>query len=392
MLLASSIGQIVHPIFIAFATLLAWFYALIPNYAVAIALLTLTVMIVAFPITRRGTRSMMKMQLLAPELKRIQAKYKAQPSMTMAEKQESRTRLNEEMMALYKENDVTPTGGCLPMFLQFPIFIILYDTIRGLTHAIKAGVSEPLYINRTRAGSTTTSSTRAERCMRSASTSPTRCEPRDCPGARRSPLIALILVAIALQYIQMKQLSGRNPAAAAANPQMQQMQKIFPIIFAVIYIAIPAGVNIYFIVSSLIRIGQQEFMYRRDPHIRASHEALRERTKDDPKVMEAKLAIQQNCGRQFGERACSRAPQRASRSGGPAYTQWNGELANGKSDQQERQMGQRAARARLRRSSPMPRRHSSRARRGNDQESLVSYGMGGDGRQDVAAGNGGSAR
>src|ERR1700733_4494402 len=56
MLLASSIGQIVHPIFIAFATLLAWFYALIPNYAVAIALLTLTVMIVAFPITRPGAQ------------------------------------------------------------------------------------------------------------------------------------------------------------------------------------------------------------------------------------------------------------------------------------------------------------------------------------------------
>src|ERR1700678_2962001 len=134
MLLGSSIGQIVHPLFIAFATLLAWFYALIPNYAVAIALLTIPVMIVVFPITRRGTRSMMKMQLLAPELKKIQTRYKVQPSMTVAEKQATRTQLNEEMMALYKENNVSPTGGCVPLFMQFPIFIVLYDTIRALTH------------------------------------------------------------------------------------------------------------------------------------------------------------------------------------------------------------------------------------------------------------------
>ena len=78
----------------------------------------------------------------------------------------------------------------------------------------------------------------------------------------------MILVAIALQYFQMKQMSGRNPAAAAANPQMQTMQKVMPIFFAVIYISIPAGVNVYFIVSSLFRIGQQDAMYPSDRNFR----------------------------------------------------------------------------------------------------------------------------
>ena len=55
---------------------------------------------------------------------------------------------------------------------------------------------------------------------------------------------------------------------------MRQMQRVMPIVFAVIYISIPVGVNIYFIVSSLFRISQQEFMYRRDPHIRSSMAAL----------------------------------------------------------------------------------------------------------------------
>jgi YidC/Oxa1 family membrane protein insertase len=303
-ILASSIGEIAHPFFITFAWLIAAFYALIPNYAIAIALLTIVVMIVVFPITRRATRSMMKMQLLAPELKKIQTRYKTNPSMTAAEKQEARQHLNEEMMALYRENGVSPTGGCLPMLLQLPIFWILYGTIRGLIHtknfasvaAARAychGLNDnklcpqPLYIDRHsklyRAvehahGHLNAFGINLADSVRTAGLS----------WGSKVPLIALILLAIGLQYIQIKQVSGRNKAAAAANPQMQQMQRIMPIIFAVIYIAIPAGVNVYFIVSSLFRIGQQEFMYRRDPHIRESMAQLHARAKSEPKVVDTR--------------------------------------------------------------------------------------------------------
>jgi YidC/Oxa1 family membrane protein insertase len=75
------------------------------------------------------------------------------------------------------------------------------------------------------------------------------------------PYIFLILVAIGLQYFQMRQLNKRN-SQAQANPQMQMMQRYMPLIFAVIYINIAAGVNIYFIVSSLCRIGIQEAIFR----------------------------------------------------------------------------------------------------------------------------------
>ena len=322
MLLASSIGQIAHPFFVAFAWLIATFYELIPNYAVAIALLTVAVMIVVFPITRRGTRSMMKMQILAPEMKKLQAKYKVQPGMSVQERQETRQRLNEEMMALYKENNVSPTGGCLPMLLQFPIFWILYGTIRGLTHEVTSGVAGasvahpkllPLYINE------------GSRLYQDIVHAGGKLEAFGInladsvrtPGlswAAKTPFIALILVAIALQYIQMKQLSGRNPAAAQANPQMQQMQKVFPIIFAVIYISIPAGVNVYFIVSSLFRIAQQEYMYRRDPAIRESMEHLKTRAKTDTKVIEARAAKKDD-GRPKGFRA--RLAQAAALQGAP---------------------------------------------------------------------------
>ena len=76
------------------------------------------------------------------------------------------------------------------------------------------------------------------------------------------PYLVLIGMAIFLQYYQMKQMNSRNPQAAAANPQMQQMQKFFPIIFGVIYLRVPAGATIYMVVSSAMRIGTQEYMFR----------------------------------------------------------------------------------------------------------------------------------
>ena len=65
-----------------------------------------------------------------------------------------------------------------------------------------------------------------------------------------------------LQYYQMRQMNSRNPQAAAANPQMQTMQKFFPIIFGFIYLKVPAGATIYMVVSSAMRIGTQEVMFK----------------------------------------------------------------------------------------------------------------------------------
>lgn len=294
MFFASILGQIGHPFYVVFAQILAFCYELVPNFAIAIALLTLIVMLVVFPITLRGTRGMMKMQLLAPELKKLQAKYKVQPGMSVAERQDLRQRQQEEMMAVYRENNVSPMGGCLPMLLQFPIFLILYGTIRGLIHQTTVGtgkaahlVADPLYISHNSAiykaiahahGQLVSFGINLGDSVRTSGLS----------WAQKVPFILMILIAIALQYVQIKQLSGRNPAAAAANPQMQQMQKIMPLIFAVIYISIPAAVNVYFIVSNIFRIAQQEIMYRRDPHIQASLAKLQARHRADAKIVEAK--------------------------------------------------------------------------------------------------------
>src|SRR5215212_5430448 len=109
-------------LFESIATTLSFFYDLTQNYAISVALLTLVVMIVTTPFTLKSTRSMIQMQALQPEMRRLQLQYK-----------DDRQKLNEELMAFYKENGINPLAGCLPMLLQMPIFFILFRVIRGLT-------------------------------------------------------------------------------------------------------------------------------------------------------------------------------------------------------------------------------------------------------------------
>jgi YidC/Oxa1 family membrane protein insertase len=281
MILSSIITSIITPFADVFGQVLAFFYSFTHSFGLSIVLLTLAVMVVVFPLTRAGTRSMMRMQILAPELKKIQQKYKAQPGMSTEERQANRVQLNEEMMALYRENGVNPTGGCLPMFLQFPIFIVLYNVIRGMTRTITVGqhghlhqILSPQYIPtnsslyhavKTSHGVLGFLGLNLADSVRTTGLS----------WSGKIPYIAVILIAVVLQYVSMWQITTRNPAAQQANPQMQAIQKFMPLIFVIFYIVLPAGVGVYFIVSSLFRVGQQEYMYKHDPKVQESIAQIR---------------------------------------------------------------------------------------------------------------------
>lgn len=274
---ASVLGQFGHPFYVAFAWILSGTYALIPNYAVAIALLTLVVMVALYPITLRGMRSTLKMQVLAPELEKIRAKYKVQPGLSASRREDLQQRQQAEMMKLYRENDISPVGGCLPMALQFPILIVLYGTIRGLIHqAVVKGtvVAAPLYV----AHGTKLFNAIARAHGHLVSFGLNLADSVRTPGigwAARSPFIALVLVAVALSAAQMRQagLPSRGPAATVSH--VQRVQKWVPLVLAFVYVSVPAGVVVYFIASSLIRMLQQAVTYRRDPEVRTSLEKLR---------------------------------------------------------------------------------------------------------------------
>ena len=105
---------------------LAFFYKYVPNYGVAIILLTLVIRILLLPLAFKQIRSMQAMQVIQPKVKELQRKYKG-----------NREQLNQAMMALYKEHGVNPLSGCLPLLAQFPVLIALFAVLRfpqGLTH------------------------------------------------------------------------------------------------------------------------------------------------------------------------------------------------------------------------------------------------------------------
>ncbi len=250
-----TIGSVFQPIFRLFGWLLAFFYGLIPNYAVAIILLTIVIMGVLTPFTIKSTRSMSLMQAIQPEIRKLQQKYKGP---------ENRQILNEELMRLYREKGVNPLGGCLPLLLQAPFLFILYSVIKGLSHLNAQNLSAPRYIP--------TSSTMYHHLVQSAgqvrafgmdlSLKPF---PVSAHGGwvGSIPFFALVLVAVGLQYFQMAMINNRNRKKGQPMPgQAMALQRIMPIFLAYIYFIIPAAVVVYMVVSSIIRIITQYFMFR----------------------------------------------------------------------------------------------------------------------------------
>jgi YidC/Oxa1 family membrane protein insertase len=255
--ITSDIGSIFHPIFWVFAQALALIYSVIPNYIVAISLLTVLVMLLTAPLTVKSTKSMMQMQKIQPEFKKLQAKYKG-----------DREKLNEEVMKLYREYGVSPVGGCLPLLLQMPFFVCLYGVIKGLTYATvsKSGVRTPAPRYLSVHSKMYLDIVHAHGQIKSFGIDLSQ-TPFTHHGsfAVSLPYYVLFFAAIGLQYLQMSRLNKRNAANAKNNPQMQTMQtmqKVTPLIFGVIYIAFPIGVTVYFIVSSFCRIVIQEVLFR----------------------------------------------------------------------------------------------------------------------------------
>jgi YidC/Oxa1 family membrane protein insertase len=252
------------------ASLLAFFYGLVPNYGVAIILMTLAVMLVLAPLTWKGTRSMLAMQRLQPEIKRLQQQHK-----------NDKAALNEAMMAFYKEHQINPLGGCLPLLLQMPVFFGLFRAVSGLTHKVKGQV-QPKFISH--------NTILYKHLVRDHGTMKAfGIDLAKAASAHHSsfwsalPYLGLVAGIVFTGWYQQRQLTSRNSQAANANPQAQMMQKIFPVFFGLITYRFPAGVALYWLAQSVARIIQQWAMYRWDPSLTAEVVA-------DIKEVEAKTA------------------------------------------------------------------------------------------------------
>jgi YidC/Oxa1 family membrane protein insertase len=258
-------------VFSALAGLLSFFYEISHNYAISIALLTISVMLLLFPLNAKGMRSMAAMSKLSPELKRIQAKHK-----------NDKVKQNEEVMALFKEHNVTPFGGCLPLLLQMPVFFVLYNVIQGLTRRGSEGFFRPKYLD---SGALYESLIRSKTMMAfGVDLSESASKVLQDSFVKAIPFLVLIVGVVAAGYFQQAMISRRNPNQNTDdNPmakQMQQMTKIMPLMYLVFGFTLPAGLNVYFLVSSIFRIGQQTLIYKMDPSLSPGHGSRTLESKD----------------------------------------------------------------------------------------------------------------
>jgi YidC/Oxa1 family membrane protein insertase len=255
------------------ARLLQWFYGFTGSFALSIALLTLAVMILVTPLTLKGTRSMIQMQRLQPEIKRIQNEFKG-----------DRQRLNEELMKFYQANKINPVGGCLPMLIQAPVFGVLYRVVHKLTEncsqvqidkatasvgrrcfapgTIKPGTFGPSYIDqasdlwRALAGKTQMLSFGID-------LSHSTVKQLGVSFGDAIPFMILILLVGVTSWYQQHQIMRRTKGQPSAMPAQQQMiMKFLPFMWPIFLLTLPTGLAVYALTSNLYRIAQQGFITR----------------------------------------------------------------------------------------------------------------------------------
>jgi YidC/Oxa1 family membrane protein insertase len=242
------------------ARTIAFFYDLWPSYGMAIVLFTIAIYLVLTPLTIKSTRSMIAMQRVQPELKKLQAQYK-----------DDKEALQREMMAFYQANNINPFSSCLPLLLQMPIFFVLFQVLNGLTRKETIdGVTTfaPKYLHEDSALFKALDVSKEMiswglDLSRSASTVLS-----DDGIVQALPYLLLVGATALLSWFQQKQVQGRN-LNSQVNPQQQMITRIMPFIFIPISFGMPAGVVVYFVVSSLVRVGQQALVTRMEfPELR----------------------------------------------------------------------------------------------------------------------------
>lgn len=261
--------------FEALGSVLNFFYTLIPNYGIAIMLLTVLVMVLITPLTVKSTRSMLQMQRLQPEMKRLQKEHK-----------DDRQKLNEELMKFYKENNINPLGGCLPILATMPVFFIMYSLLRDLTirqGGLGSGVGhiagqvqqrveltpwiatdqlfQPKHLNHASDLYQSLSSTNTMNFF-GMDLAMSAAQALKLGLLIAIPYLLLLLVILGTGLYQNRQLQARNKSAAAANPQQQMLMKIMPFFLPVFSFGFPSGLALYWATQNACRIGTNAYITR----------------------------------------------------------------------------------------------------------------------------------
>ncbi len=204
--------------------LLKFLYGFTGNYGFAIILVTVLQKIAFHPLTHKSLKSMQAMQAIQPKLHALQERLKNNPQ-----------KRQEEMMALYRKHGVNPMGGCLPMVVQIPIFIALYN---ALSSSVEMWQAHFLWIRDL--------------------TQPDSLFTLDLYGATRNVGNILALLMGVSMWVQQKM----SPPAGDPR-QAQMMLWMMPILFTFMFWSFPSGLVLYWLVNNILQIGQQWLITRK---------------------------------------------------------------------------------------------------------------------------------
>lgn len=201
-----------------------------PSYALAIILISILLKIILFPLTQKQMKSTMNMQEVQPKLEYLQKKYKNNPE-----------KMNEEVMKLYKEYNINPMAGCLPLLIQMPILIGLFGALRQynfdpIEHATFFWIPNL---------------------------------------AEKDPLFILPILVALTMFLQQKISMSATPSAAE-NPTMKTMLYVMPAMMLFVCWQMPSGLCLYWAFFSILSIIQQFFMNKqkkKEMALRAEREA-----------------------------------------------------------------------------------------------------------------------
>ncbi len=202
--------------------LLNFFHDIFKNYGIAIIMVTIIFKAIFWPITQKGLKSMKNMQKLQPKMAKLKEKYKGDP-----------TKMNQEVMNLYKTYKVNPLGGCLPMILQIPVFFALYKVLLmciELRHApfmlwiTDLSAPDRLYIG------------------------------FDIPYVGGIPVLTLLMGAS--MFLQQKM------TPTTADPTQAKIMMFLPVLFTFMFVNFASGLVLYWFVNNLLAIFQQYMINR----------------------------------------------------------------------------------------------------------------------------------
>jgi len=179
----------------------------------AIILLTFTIRILILPLTFKSVKSMQKLQVLQPQMKKIQERYK-----------DDKQRMNQEMMKFYQENKVNPLGSCLPLLLQIPFFIALFELLRS--DSFQADIAG------------------------NAAFGPIDNLAESLTGQ------PFVLAAMVVLYVG-TQLIATMITSIGGDKTQQRIMMALPFVFVIFIINFEAGLIVYWITTNVWTIGQQ---------------------------------------------------------------------------------------------------------------------------------------